>query len=108
MATRILGSATYFVKFTLYTGVVMFAPSLALETTIGLDRTVSILLNALICTFYATIGGIKAVITTDVIQATLMFACIFAIIGVALKDIEGGFWTVLQTSYESDRINLFT
>lgn len=35
----------------------------------------------LVCTFYSTLGGIKAVLMTDVFQSLLMFAAIFSVIG---------------------------
>lgn len=98
----------WFGKFILYSGVVIVAPSLALQATTGLDLTFSILLNGSICIFYATIGGIKAVITTDVMQATLMLCGTFAIIIVGLHKIEGGLWTVFQTAYDTNRLIPFT
>ena len=58
----------YIVQTTLYMGVVVYAPSLALQAVTGLDKTVSILVIGLVCTFYSTIGGMKAVLITDVFQ----------------------------------------
>lgn len=40
----------------------------------GLSVTSSILLIGMICTLYTSLGGIKAVIWTDVVQVVLMFA----------------------------------
>ncbi|XP_071811310.1 sodium-coupled monocarboxylate transporter 1-like [Apostichopus japonicus] len=61
----------FFAGFT-YMGIVVYAPALALSTVTGLNLTFSILATGIICTFYTTIGGIKAVIWTDVFQAILM------------------------------------
>lgn len=47
---------------------VLYAPSIALEAVTGLRLESSIMLVGLICIFYSTIGGIKAVIITDVFQ----------------------------------------
>ena len=44
--------------------------------TIGLSQLGSILAVGLVCTFYSTLGGIKAVLITDVFQSLLMFASI--------------------------------
>lgn len=57
----------FFAGFT-YMGTVVYAPALALSTVTGLNLTFSILATGIICTFYTTIGGIKAVIWTDVFQ----------------------------------------
>lgn len=55
----------------LYMAIVLYAPSLALEAITGLPLTSSILLVGLVCIFYSTIGGIKAVIITDVFQVII-------------------------------------
>lgn len=34
----------------------------------------------MVCTFYSTIGGMKAVLVTDVFQSLLMYAAVFSII----------------------------
>lgn len=40
----------------------------------------------LVCTFYSTIGGMKAVLMTDVFQSLLMFAAVFSVIICAIVD----------------------
>lgn len=40
----------------------------------------------LVCTFYSTIGGMKAVLITDVFQSILMFAAVFSVIIFAIID----------------------
>lgn len=48
--------------------IVLYVPALTLETVTGLSQTVSILLVGIVCVFYSLIGGIKAVIITDLFQ----------------------------------------
>lgn len=55
----------------LYMSIVLYAPSLALGAITGLSLTSSIILVGLVCVFYSTIGGIKAVIITDVFQVII-------------------------------------
>lgn len=55
----------------IYMGIVIYAPALALSTMTGLSPTGSILALGLVCTFYTTIGGIKAVIWTDVLHVRI-------------------------------------
>ena len=52
----------------LYMGIVVYAPALALQAVTGLNQVVSIVVVGLVCTFYSTIGGMKAVLITDVFQ----------------------------------------
>ena len=53
---------------------------MALEATTGLSRVWSIVAIGLVCAFYSTIGGIKAVLITDVFQGVLMFISLFIVI----------------------------
>jgi len=52
---------------------VLYAPSIALGAVTGLSVATSITLVGLVCVFYSTIGGIKAVIITDVFQVIIIF-----------------------------------
>lgn len=52
----------------LYMSVALYAPALALEAVTGMPKLYAILTVGLVCTFYSTIGGLKAVIFTDVFQ----------------------------------------
>ncbi|XP_037516236.1 sodium-coupled monocarboxylate transporter 2 [Rhipicephalus sanguineus] len=69
---RKLTSLMTTIQLCFYMGVVLYAPSLALGSVTGLPVWLSILLNGGVCAFYTAIGGIKAVVWTDVIQMVLM------------------------------------
>lgn len=85
----------------------LYAPSLAIESTMGLSSTTSILLVAVICMFYSSIGGIKAVLVTDIIQAFLMFGSLVSILAVASSEIDGGLSNVWNlASQEPERTTL--
>ncbi|KAG7188806.1 hypothetical protein KM043_008417 [Ampulex compressa] len=107
VAIRLIAASANFLQLLLYTGIVLFAPSLALEATTGLSGTTSVLVIGVICTFYSTIGGIKAVLITDVFQGILMFAGVFCVLGIAASDLEGGLSNVWSIAYEGGRINFF-
>lgn len=57
----------------LYMGVVLYAPALTLEAVSGMSRVWAILAVGLVCTFYSTIGGLKAVLITDVFQVGFIY-----------------------------------
>ena len=80
--TRLLASLAWTIQMTLYMGIVLYAPSLALSAVTGLSFTGSVISIGLVCTFYSTLGGMKAVLMTDVFQSFLMFAAIYAVIGI--------------------------
>jgi len=57
---------------------VIYTPSVALETATGLDRWTAVWLTGGVCIFYTSIGGLKAVVWTDTFQVTrLLEHCIF-------------------------------
>lgn len=66
--TRLLASLAFSVQMILYMGIVHYAPALAVEAVAGIPQIWSILVVGIICLFYSTIGGIKAVIITDIFQ----------------------------------------
>lgn len=82
---------------------VLYAPALALEATTGLSRNWSMIAIGLICAFYSTIGGIKAVLITDVFQAFLMFASLFIIIINAAYNV-GGLSEIWRRAQDGKRI----
>jgi len=76
---RLAGTLTYIVQTIFYVGIVIYAPSLALSAVTGLDLWTAVLSTGIVCIFYTALGGLKAVIWTDVFQAVVMtagFLCI--------------------------------
>ncbi|GFV66956.1 putative sodium-dependent multivitamin transporter [Trichonephila clavipes] len=64
----------------LYTGATLYAPALALSAVTNLSMNMSVIGIGFVCTFYCSLGGMKAVLWADVFQAILMFATLFAIV----------------------------
>jgi len=100
---RMVVSFIYWIQLILYSGVVLYAPSLALEATTRISKTASIIIIGLVCAFYSSIGGIKAVLITDVFQSFLMFAALFLIISIAAYDV-GGFGQIWEIARQGQRL----
>ncbi|NXM72785.1 SC5A5 protein, partial [Serilophus lunatus] len=103
-SVRLCGTLQYVVATMLYTGIVIYAPALILNQVTGLDIWASLLSTGVICTFYTTIGGMKAVIWTDVFQVFVMLSGFIAIVirGVLLV---GGPTKVLGIAANGSRVN---
>ncbi|XP_070533233.1 sodium-coupled monocarboxylate transporter 1-like [Ptychodera flava] len=100
---RILGCATFLVQMVIYMGIAIYAPSLALNAVTGVDLWGSILICGIVCTFYTTIGGMKAVLWTDTFQLLVMISGFLAVIIQA--SIELGGWTnIMRICNEGGRI----
>ena len=98
-----MASFVYWLQLLLYSGVVLYAPALALEATTGISKTGSIIIIGLVCAFYSSIGGIKAVLITDVFQGLLMFVSVFVIIITAANE-AGSIGKIWQIAEEGNRI----
>ncbi|BFG04117.1 putative sodium-dependent multivitamin transporter [Drosophila madeirensis] len=104
-ATRLCASLAFTVQMVLYMGIALYAPALALEAVTGIQKSTAILVIGLVCTFYSTLGGLKAVLITDVFQSFLMFAAIFAVIAVSgIK--AGGLGAIWQVAAERGRLEI--
>ncbi|XP_059494538.1 sodium/iodide cotransporter isoform X2 [Stegostoma tigrinum] len=101
---RLCGTIQFTAATILYTGVVIYAPALILNQVTGLNIWASLLSTGIICTFYTTMGGLKAVIWTDVFQIITMMSGFIAIM-VRGTYLAGGTHGVLATAYNGSRIN---
>lgn len=101
---RVTVSLIFTFQQILFMAIAMYAPALALETVTGINRFLAISVIGLVCTFYSTIGGIKAVIATDILQGILM---VFPLLGAFIyATIETESLTEIWTvALENNRLN---
>ncbi|XP_058802925.1 putative sodium-dependent multivitamin transporter [Phymastichus coffea] len=102
-AARLAASFASWLQLLLYCGVVLYAPALALEATTGLPGDWSVVAVGLVCTFYSCVGGIKAVLVTDLFQALLMFASLLVVVAGAAQRV-GGLGAILRIAAENGRV----
>uniref|UniRef100_A0A8C9QMA2 Solute carrier family 5 member 6a n=1 Tax=Scleropages formosus TaxID=113540 RepID=A0A8C9QMA2_SCLFO len=100
---RICGTVTFIFQMVVYMGVVLYAPALALNAVTGFDLWGAVLAMGLVCTLYTTLGGLKAVIWTDVFQTVVMFAGQLAVIVVGAHQ-AGGISEVWRRAQNGSRI----
>ncbi|XP_054583853.1 sodium-dependent multivitamin transporter [Eptesicus fuscus] len=86
---RVCGTITFIFQMVIYMGVVLYAPSLALNAVTGFDIWLSVLTLGIVCTVYTALGGLKAVIWTDVFQTLVMFLGQLAVIIVGSAKVGG-------------------
>jgi SSS family transporter len=72
--TRAMTSFLFLVSRGLASGLALYAPAIVLSVIMGWDETVTILIMGVITVGYTMMGGITAVIWTDVVQMLMMFA----------------------------------
>lgn len=65
---RIFGAILYIVQMSFYTAVSVYAPAIALSKATGLNTRLAVFLIYLVCIFYSSQGGMKAVVIADTFQ----------------------------------------
>ncbi|XP_042356824.1 solute carrier family 5 member 6 [Plectropomus leopardus] len=103
-AVRICGTLTFIFQTVVYMGVCVYTPAFALNAVTGFELWGTVLATGLVCTLYTTIGGLKAVIWTDVFQTVVMFAGQLAVIVVGVLQ-AGGVSEVWRRVHEGNRIS---
>ncbi|XP_078099028.1 sodium-coupled monocarboxylate transporter 1 isoform X2 [Sander vitreus] len=105
-ATRLLGTVLFIVQTILYTGIVIYAPALALNQVTGMDLWGAVISTGVVCTFYCTMGGLKAVVWTDVFQLGVMLAGFLSVI-IRSVVVQGGVLPIISDSKQGGRLNFW-
>ncbi|RLW06501.1 hypothetical protein DV515_00004630 [Chloebia gouldiae] len=102
----VLGATRIIWLGTLYTGIVIYAPALALNQVTGFDLWGAVVATGVVCTFYCTLGGLKAVVWTDVFQVGIMVAGFSSVIIRAVV-VQEGIGRIVNDSYHGGRLNFW-
>lgn len=83
---RLMGAILYIIQMCFYTSVSVLAPAIALSKATGLNTRLAIVLIYVVCVFYSSQGGLKAVVIADTFQVRIarLKAIISLLIGAAL------------------------
>lgn len=95
LPVRLLSSGMFILRVLLWLSGAVYASALALQQATGMDMTFSILTAGILTTFYTTLGGMKAVIWTDVMQFFVLIGGQLLILLVAFGKLPGG-WSELM------------
>ncbi len=100
---RILVGALYMILRFAYLGVIFYATGLLLEGALGWPPWMSILLIGVFTTIYTYLGGMEAIIWTDVAQFVVMMGGVVLIIGFVVWQMPGGIAGVWEFATENSR-----
>lgn len=103
-ATRLLGTVLFIIQTILFTGIVIYGPALALSQVANIDLWGGIVTTGVICTLYCTLGGLKAVVWTDVFQMGIMIAGYVSVLIMSII-VQGGISTIISDSQQGGRLN---
>jgi sodium-coupled monocarboxylate transporter 8/12 len=103
---RTLASASFIARVVLWLALATYAPALALEQVTGLPLWFTILCTGVLTTFYTTLGGMKAVIWTDVMQLVVLFGGQLIIMLTAIARVPGGLDGVISAARAGGRLHV--
>lgn len=102
---RYAATVIYIVQTILYTGVVVYAPALALNQVTGFNLWASVFATGIVCTFYCSLGGLKAVVWTDAFQMVVMIVGFLTVL-IQGSNHVGGFNNVLEHARNGSRLHI--
>ncbi|MCP4374814.1 MAG: sodium:solute symporter [bacterium] len=103
LVARLIGGVLYIFFQFLRMAVILYLPALALNTVAGLDIYVCILAMGLLCTAYTILGGVEAVIWTDVLQVVVLLGAATVCVGIIAGKIDGGFGAIISKGMDADK-----
>ncbi len=106
-AVRLVGSAAFLLFQLGRMGIVLYLPSLALATVTGVDVILCILFMGGLAILYTVLGGIEAVVWTDVLQVIVLFGGAVICLVVILLDLPGGPGEVFLLGGKAGKFRMF-
>lgn len=106
-AVRVYGSLVFLCFQIGRLAIVLFLPAIALSAATGLNIYACILVMGVLTTVYTMMGGIEAVIWTDVLQSFVLVAGAIAAVAVVAWDVDGGLAGIVSTGWEAGKFHTF-
>jgi SSS family transporter len=106
LAARLYGASVFLLFQAGRMGIVLFLPALALQAATGIDVTICILVMGVLSTLYTVLGGIEAVIWTDVAQVVVLTAGVLISLAVIVFSLDGGVSELWLVASEADKFHM--
>jgi SSS family solute:Na+ symporter len=104
---RLLGSCCFILYQIGRIGVILFLPSIALNLVTGVDIFLCIALMGGVSLIYTLMGGIEAVIWTDVVQVFVLMGGVSLSLILIIIDTENGFSGIIEQAEIYGKFNAF-
>jgi len=103
---RLVGSALFLLTRGAHVAIVIYVPSMVMSLLTGLPLLVCVLLIGALTTVYTTLGGMKAVIWTDVLQFSVLMAGIMGVFWASLSRVPGGVAGAFHVALAAGRFHM--
>lgn len=101
---RLVMSLSFIFKMIMVIGTIVYAPALILSKITGLGLNITIAIMTIISIFYTILGGIKAVIWTDVIQMVVLWLGLIVSFFIIITSLPQSFTETIQIAREAGKI----
>jgi len=106
-ALRLLASAQCIIFYTIgRASIVILLPSIAISATTGLNVYLSVLAMGVLTTLYTSLGGIAAVMYTDVLQAVVMLLVPVLTLIAIVASMAGGVGQLIDVGLHYQKFNV--
>ncbi|MCG8592251.1 MAG: sodium/solute symporter, partial [Proteobacteria bacterium] len=105
-SVRVYGAATYVAAQLLRVSLVLYLVALLLSELTGLDPVVCVVVSGIFVAVYTILGGIDAVIWTDVVQTVILVLGSLLCLGIILVALPGGLGQIFQVAFEHEKFAL--
>lgn len=106
-AVRLIGSATFIVFHLGRAAIMLVLPALVLSSVTNLELYTSIAVIGAVAVAYTMLGGIEAVIWTDVMQVLVLIGGAAVACAIAVGSLDGGMSELFAVAIEHDKLALW-
>ncbi len=103
LLARCIGAGVFLISRSIYLGVVLYASAKAFSPVFGLELESIILLVGSVAIVYTCLGGMKAVIWSDVLQFAIIMLGVITTCCLLARDVPGGFAGIFNYAFEHER-----
>lgn len=105
ISVRMFGSLSFVLFQLARMGIVVYLPALAIATVVGIDIYLAIIIMGILAILYTYMGGMEAVIWTDVVQViVLMSGLILGLIFISIEIGDVGY--IFKTAYNDGKMRM--
>lgn len=103
---RVFGGCLYILQMCFYTSVSVLAPAIALSKATGIDTRIAIVLIYIVCIFYSSQGGLKAVVIADTFQTCILIVSLLLVLVIGTYMQDGGIAAIFKINQERGRLEI--
>jgi len=108
LGSRLFASAAFLLQRATHIAIAIYAVSLALQQIAGWPVVICVAIVGGLTTLYTVLGGMKAVLWTDVMQFFVLMSGLLVMAGVVLWSFDGDVAKIWRVAAESGHTKMFT